>query len=312
MNADGALPQSSPSSPPPKEARDRAGASWGITAAGSLGFDDLTTPAGRRREVPGGSALYFSLAASSFTTVRVAGVVGSDGSSLLDLLDAADVDRSSVDQLPGASYRWRAEHHPSLGVPIHEEQKLGVYADWRPQLAPDARSSEILFLGSMHPLRQLEVLRQCRAPRLVALDTMRDFIASHRKELEQVLLQSDLLFVNEAELRALLSSPQQDLLEVANEALERWHLQDVVLKLGARGAATVSRLARREFPIAEGPPVVDPTGAGDALAGGMLGRLAQLQRSDSGAIEEALLDGSRVARAAISEFGVQGLLPTRA
>jgi sugar/nucleoside kinase (ribokinase family) len=304
------LPQSSPSSPPPKEARDRTGTSWGITAAGSLGFDDLTTPAGRRREVPGGSALYFSLAASRFTVVRVAGAVGSDGSSLLNLLDAADVDRSSVDQLPGASYRWRAEHHPRQGVPIHEEQRLGVYADWHPQLAPAARSSEILFLGSMHPLRQLEVLRQCRAARVVALDTMRDFIASDREALEELLLQSDLLFVNEAELRALIQSPQRDPLEVASEALERWHLEEVVLKLGARGAATVSRLDRREFPIAEGPPVVDPTGAGDALAGGMLGRLAQLQRSDSGAIEEALLEGSAAARAAISDFGVQGLMPT--
>lgn len=304
------MPQSSPSSPPPKEARDRSAASWGITAAGSLGFDDLTTPAGRRRELPGGSALYFSLAASRYTSVRVAAVVGADGSSLLDLLDAADVDRSSVDRLPGASYRWRAEHHPSHGVPIHEEQRLGVYQDWRPQLAPAARSSEIVFLGSMHPLRQLEVLRQCRAARLVALDTMRDFIASHREELEQLLLRSDLLFVNEAELRALLQSSQPDPLDVANEALERWHLQAVVLKLGARGAAAVSRLARREFPIAKGPPVVDPTGAGDALAGGMLGRLAQLQRSDTNAIEEALLDGSAAARVAISEFGVQGLMST--
>jgi sugar/nucleoside kinase (ribokinase family) len=303
------LPQSSPSFPPPKEAKDRAGGSWAITAAGSLGFDDLTTPAGRRREVPGGSALYFSLAASHFTTVRVAAVVGSDGSSLLDLLDGAGVDRSSVDQLPGASYRWRAEHHPDQGVPIQEEQHLGVYMDWSPQLTPAARSSEILFLGSMHPLRQLEVLQQCGAAQLVALDTMRDFIASHQEELEQLLLRSDVLFVNEAELRALLRSPQPDPLELAGQALQRWHLQEVVLKLGARGAATVSRHGRRQFPIAESPRVVDPTGAGDALAGGMLGRLAQLQRSDPTAIEEALLNGSRAAQAAISEFGTQGLRP---
>lgn len=303
------MPLSSLSSPPPREAQDRANAGWGITAAGSLGFDDLTTSAGRRRELPGGSALYFSLAACRFSTVRVAAVIGSDGTSLLDLLDTPQIDRSSVVQLPGASYRWRAEHHPSHGVPIHEEQQLGVYLDWRPHLTPAARTSEVLFLGSMHPARQLEVLRQCRAARLVALDTMKDFIVSHRAELERLLQETDLFFVNEAELRALVPSPLPDPVDVAREALERWRLQTVILKLGSRGAAAVSLSAAREFPTADGPPVVDPTGAGDALAGGLLGRLAQLRRTDPDAIDEAMLDGSRAARAAISRFGAQGLMP---
>jgi sugar/nucleoside kinase (ribokinase family) len=269
----------------------------------------LTTSAGRRRELPGGSALYFSLAACRFSTVRVAAVIGSDGTSLLDLLDTPQIDRSSVVQLPGASYRWRAEHHPSHGVPIHEEQQLGVYLDWRPHLTPAARTSEVLFLGSMHPARQLEVLRQCRAARLVALDTMKDFIVSHRAELERLLQETDLFFVNEAELRALVPSPLPDPVDVAREALERWRLQTVILKLGSRGAAAVSLSAAREFPTADGPPVVDPTGAGDALAGGLLGRLAQLRRTDPDAIDEAMLDGSRAARAAISRFGAQGLMP---
>ncbi|HUY23799.1 MAG TPA: PfkB family carbohydrate kinase [Candidatus Saccharimonadales bacterium] len=311
MSAGGDLPQSSPSSPPPEETGERAGAGWGITAAGSLGFDDLTTTAGRRSQVPGGSALYFSLAAARLSPVRVAAVVGSDGSALLDILDAAAVERSSVTQLAGATYRWRAQHHPSQGVPVHEKQQLGVYVDWRPELTPAARGSEILFLGSMHPARQLEVLQQCRAARLVALDTMRDFIASAREELEQLLQQTDVLFVNEGELRALFPSPRHDPLTAAREAVERWHLKDVILKLGARGAATVSATATREFPTAAGPSVVDPTGAGDALAGGLLGRLARLQRTDSDAIEEAMLDGSSAARAAIAQFGAGGLMPMR-
>ncbi|MGA8206830.1 MAG: PfkB family carbohydrate kinase [Candidatus Dormiibacterota bacterium] len=310
MNAGGDLPQSSPSSPPSKEASDRSGGAWGITATGSLGFDDLTTPAGRRPQVAGGSALYFSLIAARFTAVRVAAVVGSDGNSLLALLDTAGIDRSSVSQLSGATYRWRAEHHPSQGIPVHEQQQLGVYTDWRPQLSPAARSSEILFLGSMHPARQLEVLQQCRAARLVALDTMRDFILSHRQELEQLLRESDLFFVNEAELRALFPAAKIDPLDMAREALERWNLQQVILKLGALGAATVSANTVRQFPPAEGPPVMDPTGAGDALAGGVLGRLAQLRRSDVDAVEDAMSDGSTAARLAISEFGARRLIPT--
>ncbi|MGC1405514.1 MAG: PfkB family carbohydrate kinase, partial [Candidatus Dormiibacterota bacterium] len=126
-----------------------------------------------------------------------------------------------------------------------------------------------------------------------------------------LLQHTDLLFVNESELRALTPSPGQGPLEAAREAVERWHLQEVILKLGARGAATVSQTATREFPAAPGPSVVDPTGAGDALAGGLLGRLAQLQRTDSDAIDDGMADGGRAARAAIAAFGAQGLMPLR-
>lgn len=234
--------------------------------------------------------------------------MGSDGGPLLALLDAAHIDRRSVAQLPGATYRWRAEHHPAHAVPIDEEQRLGVYLDWRPRLSASARSSEILFLGSMHPQRQLDVLRGCPGAQLVALDTMRDFIASDPGELDQLLERSELLFANEAELRALLPSSGAGPIDVARLAIARWNLGTVILKLGPGGAIAVSPVAARECPAAPGPVVVDPTGAGDAFAGGLLGRLAKLGRSDEDAVELAMVDGAAAARAAISGFGVQGLL----
>ncbi|HVB14313.1 MAG TPA: PfkB family carbohydrate kinase [Candidatus Dormibacteraeota bacterium] len=273
-----------------------------------MGYDDLTTPTGRRREIPGGSALYFSLAAIRLCEVRVVAAVGSDGQFLLQLLDAAALDRSAVVDLPGPTYRWRAEHHPTDAQPVQEEQQLGVYLEWRPELPTIARESEILFLGSMHPQRQLEVLAQCPRAQLVGLDTMRDFVASHRRELEQLLQRTDVLFANEAELRALVPTSRPDPIEVAREALSRWSLQTVILKLGPRGAVAVSRDAAREYPAVAGPPPVDPTGAGDALAGGLLGRMAQLRRSDAAAVDLAMEAGGMAARAAISAFGVQGLL----
>ncbi|HVB53272.1 MAG TPA: PfkB family carbohydrate kinase [Candidatus Acidoferrales bacterium] len=274
-----------------------------------MGFDDLTTPAGRRREVAGGSALYFSLAAHRLCEVRVVAAIGTDGRSLLDILDAANIDRSGVAQLPGLTYRWRAEHHPTDAVPVTEEQQLGVYLDWRPALPLPARESEILFLGSMHPSRQLEVLAQCPGAQLVALDTMRDFITSDRGELEQILHRVDMLFANETELRALLPSPPVEVVELAAQALSRWSLRSVILKLGPAGVVAVSRRGTaRTFAAAPGPPVVDPTGAGDALAGGLLGRLAQLRRGDDDAIDLAMVDGAGAARAAIAAFGVPGLL----
>jgi sugar/nucleoside kinase (ribokinase family) len=273
-----------------------------------LGFDDLTTRAGRRRELPGGSALYFSLAAHRLCEVLVAAAIGPDGGPLLEILEAAQVNVSAVAELPGATYRWRAEHHPAEGVPVAEEQQLGVYLDWRPQLPALARDSEILFLGSMHPRCQLEILAQCPRAELVALDTMRDFIASDRDELGQLLVRADMLFANEAELMALLPSPSEEAVENARNVLSRWHLRTVILKLGPGGQVAVTRDTLREFPAAPGLPVVDPTGAGDALAGGLLGRLAQLRRTDDDAVDLAMADGAAAARAAISAFGVQGLL----
>jgi sugar/nucleoside kinase (ribokinase family) len=272
-----------------------------------LGFDDLTTPAGHRQEIPGGSALYFSLAARRFCDVRVSAAIGADGAPLLEILDRAHVDRSAVDQLPGHTYRWRAEHHPTDAVPMSEQQQLGVYLDWRPDLPSAARSSEILFLGSMHPARQLEILDQCPGVQLVALDTMRDFISSNRRELDQLLLRTDMLFANESELRALLPSPSSDVLSLAGEAVARWNLRTIVLKLGAQGSVVISPDRVREYSTAAGPAVVDPTGAGDALAGGLLGRLAQIGRTDIEATDLAMANGAAAARAAISAFGARGL-----
>ncbi|HUY08488.1 MAG TPA: PfkB family carbohydrate kinase [Candidatus Dormibacteraeota bacterium] len=273
-----------------------------------MGFDDLTTPAGRRREIPGGSALYFSLAAGRLCDVRVSAAIGADGAPLLKILDEAHIDRSAVDLLPGATYRWRAEHHLRDALPVAEEQRLGVYLDWRPDLPSAARSSEILFLGSMHPARQLEILDQCPSVQLVALDTMRDFITSNRAELDQLLLRTTMLFANEAELRALLPSPGSAVLSLAREAVVLWNLRTIILKLGAHGAVAISPDGIREYPAATGPKVVDPTGAGDALAGGLLGRLAQIGRMDDSAVDLAMTDGAAAARAAISAFGVQRLL----
>ncbi|MGC1184796.1 MAG: PfkB family carbohydrate kinase [Candidatus Dormiibacterota bacterium] len=258
--------------------------------------------------MPGGSALYFSLAASRLCPVRVAAAVGSDGQDLLRLLDVAGTERSAVAELPGATYRWRAEHHPNNPVPLDEEQQLGVYLDWHPELTVLARSSEILFLGSMPPLRQLEVLEQCSEPKLVALDTMRDFVAGNRADLEQVLQRSNMLFANEAELRSLLPDSRIDNVALAGAVLQRWRLQTVVLKLGPAGAAVISADSVRRYRATPGPGVVDPTGAGDALAGGLLGRLAQLGRCDAAAIDAGMVDGGAAARAAISAFGVDGLV----
>ncbi|MGH7697837.1 MAG: PfkB family carbohydrate kinase [Candidatus Dormibacteria bacterium] len=280
-----------------------------MTAAGSLGYDNLRTVAGRRRRVPGGSVLYFSLAAAPLTRVRVVAAVGIDGQPLAGLLEQAGADTSSLAFLTGTSYRWTADHGSGAGAPLRARQRFGVYQGWRPQLSAVARASQLFFLGSMHPRQQLQVLDQAAAPELVAADTMTDFVLSARADLEAVLARADLLFLNLSELEALQRAGGGGQERLALEAVARWRLRALVLKLGDRGTWLVDTDGIKAVPPADGPPVVDPTGAGDALAGGMLGRLAQLQRRDRDALLEALRWGTQAARRAISAFGPDALRP---
>lgn len=304
------LPRSSPSSPPPRGVGGGGSSSWAVTAAGTLGLDDLTTAAGSRLEVPGGSALYFGLAAVRLARVRAVGAVGQDGQELLRILDTYGVDRTGVAQLPGATYRWRAEHHRIDPVPVREDQRLGVYLDWQPELPAAARDSQIIFLGSMHPDRQLEVLAQCHSPRLIALDTMRDFIATKRALLLELVAAADLLFVNQAELADLTKSEGPEV-DAARSLIGRGRLRAVVIKQGKKGATLITRARELTFPAPEVDRVVDPTGAGDALAGGLLGRMAQLSRTDEESMEDAMSWGLECAALAISAFGTAGLAASR-
>ena len=251
--------------------------------------------------MPGGSLLYFGLAAAPLCTVHAVGAVGKDGAHLADPLAGAGVDVSGVELLPGRSYRWRAQHGAAGGAPLEERQRLGVYSRWRPSPPPRARQSEIVFLVSMPPRCQLALLEAAAGPRLVALDTMRDFILGHRRRLLATLRRVDLLFVNRPELEALAP-------EGVGRLLRGGRLTAVVLKDSARGARLITAHGEWPVPAARVDQVVDPTGAGDALAGGMLGHLAQMGRVDEPALREGLVEGTRRAALAISHFGPEGLL----
>jgi len=277
-----------------------------VTAAGTIGFDDLTTPAGRAKDVPGGSALYFSLAASRSCQVFPVAVVGDDGLALREILAAAQMDTQGVEMRPGPSYRWTATHS-AAAAPDCEVQRFGVYEGWCPVVPAAARSSDILFLGSMHPMTQLSVLGQCQGANLVALDTMRDFISTDRELLLELAEASDLLFANRSELEELTQSRG---LEGARAMLGRGRLRAVVVKDGPRGAVLVTKGRERQFPAHPVEAVVDPTGAGDSLAGGVLGHLAILRSSEEAALERAMEVGLRAAALAISAFGATALVKT--
>ncbi len=275
-----------------------------MTAAGTIGFDDLTTPSGRATEVPGGSALYFSLAARQACPVLPLGVLGEDGSTLRELMVKAKLETQGIELRPGPSYRWTAVHSQHSS-PEREVQRFGVYEGWRPTVPADARSSEILFLGSMHPTTQLFVLGQCTGANLVALDTMRDFIRSDRGLLLELARDADLLFANRGELEELTQSPA---LEGARSLIGSGRLRAVVVKEGARGAVLLTRGMEKQFPAHPVREVVDPTGAGDSLAGGLLGHLASVGSSSETALVHGMEAGLRAAALAVSAFGPAALV----
>lgn len=252
--------------------------------------------------------MYFSLAASEFAPVHLAGSVGHDGlASARRTLAGRSIDVGSleVSQLP--TFRWQATHDFESWVTAQERSQQGSYAAWAPRLSSEAAAARVLFLGSMLPELQAEVLRQSQA-RLVGADSMTIFIGPRRPEVVAVAEASDLLFLNRSELRGLVPEHGRDWRAAARSLCGRGRLRGVVVKGGPEGAAVVTATQFVELPAAPVATVVDPTGAGDALAGGFLGACARAERDDEAFFSAALDVGVRCAAAAISAFGVGGLL----
>ncbi|HEX3606368.1 MAG TPA: PfkB family carbohydrate kinase [Candidatus Dormibacteraeota bacterium] len=282
---------------------------WAITATGTVTIDDVTTPVGRSREQEGGSALYFSLAAAPFAPVHLVGVVGGDGEARLRrTAAAAGVDLAGLEVSPAPTFRWRATHDFERWVTACEHAEEGAYASWRPRLEGAAARAEVLFLGSMPPAAQLEALAGSSA-RLVGADSMTVYIGgAERDRVLEVVERADVLFLNRAELAGLSGLEADRWREAARALCGRGRLRVVVVKAGPLGAACVTAdgvIERDAHPVGT---VVDPTGAGDALAGGFLGACARAERDPLEHLAEALDAGLRRAAQAISRFGPEGLL----
>lgn len=281
---------------------------WAIAAAGTVTIDDVTTPLGRGTEEQGGSALYFSLAAAPYAPVHLVGVVGRDGEERLRRTAAGvGVDLAGLDVSGEPTFRWRATHDFERWVTACEHTAPGAYAAWRPRLEGEVARAGVLFLGSMPPAAQLEALSQSQA-RLVGADSMTVYIGSQHERVTAVAEAADVLFLNRSELAALTDRPSDDWPAAARALCGRGRLRLVVVKGGPLGAACVTAdevIERAAHPVGT---VVDPTGAGDALAGGFLGACARAEADPLDLLTEALEEGLRRAAQAISSFGPAGLL----
>jgi sugar/nucleoside kinase (ribokinase family) len=281
---------------------------WEVAVAGTFHRDDVTTPAGRR-DVLGGSAVYFALAASRFGPVHVNGIVGADTvAAYREILGdpAVDLDGMVVSELP--TFRWHAVHDFERWITSHESSEPGADPQWQPMLPPSSRQADVLFVASMDPRLQRQVLDQSVAG-LIATDSMTEFIEDQPDEVLSVIERADILFLTAAELEALTGA--DDWRASAAGLLGRGRLRAVVVKRGPRGAACVSAGSVIEMAAVPLPRVVDPTGAGDALAGGFLGHVARGARADEAAFHAALAEGMRCAADAVAEFGTAGLRGSR-
>jgi len=281
-----------------------------LLVVGSIALDTVETPFGRVVDAVGGSATYFSASASHFHPVQLVGVVGSDFPiEALERLAERGVDLSGLERQSGESFRWSGVYGYDLNERETRETRLGVFAEFRPRIPEQFRKAEWVFLGNIDPELQLEVLEQVERPRFVACDTMNFWIEGKREALLEVLARVDLLFVNDSEARQL--SGDHNLLR-AVRWIQAHGPKLVAVKKGEDGAGLYTPdmiFFAPGYPLEE---VFDPTGAGDAFAGGFMGYLAQAGAVTPSELRRAVICGSVMGSFAVERFGIDRLLEVTA
>jgi len=276
-----------------------------LLVVGSVALDSVETPFGARDDALGGSATYFSAAASLLAPVHVVGVVGSDFPlAQLDFLRRRGVHLDALERVPGRTFRWRGRYGFDLNTAQTIDTQLNVFEHFEPRLDERARKADRLFLGNIDPELQMRVLDQVERPRLVCADTMNYWISSKRDRLLALLPRIDVLMVNDAEARQLAG--EANVLKAA-AGIEKMGARSVCIKRGEYGALLVSgneAFFAPAFPLAN---VVDPTGAGDSFAGGFLGLLDRTGGSDLAALRQAVVMGCTIASFTVEAFSLDRL-----
>jgi sugar/nucleoside kinase (ribokinase family) len=275
-----------------------------LLVVGSVALDSIFTPFGETADTLGGSAVHFSVAASLLHPVRVVGVVGSDFPTReLERLAPRGIDWTGVERAEGESFRWKGKYSYDLQSRETLETRLGVFASFAPKLPLGWRDARYLFLGNIDPVLQLNVLDQMTRPALVVCDTMNYWIQSKKPELLELLKRLDILLVNDSEAREL--SGDWNIHRAGKWILARGPKR-VVIKRGEHGAILIEPTRTFYVPAYPLEEVFDPTGAGDAFAGGFMGYLARVDSTAPGQLRRAMVYGAAMGSFAVQGFGVKG------
>jgi len=275
-----------------------------LLVVGSVAFDAVETPFGKCEQMLGGSASHFSISASFFADVSIVGVVGGDFTEEdQKVFVEHNIGTGDLERVPGGkTFRWKGRYDYDLNIAHTLDTQLNVFADFKPKLSEDSRSSRLLFLGNIQPDLQREVREQMPNAELVALDTMNLWIENTRDSLLLTISGVDVVIINDAEARQLTNIP--NLIKAAREILS-WGPRALIVKRGEYGAALFTANSYFAIPAYPLESVFDPTGAGDTFAGGFMGYLASQDNLDEATMRRAMIFGSVMASFNVEEFGTE-------
>ena len=274
-----------------------------ITVVGSVAYDTIETPAGRRERCLGGAATYFSLAASFFTNVRVIAVVGEDfGKRQEAVFQARNIDTRGIEHTAGKSFFWEGSYLENINEAKTHNTELNVFAAFEPKIPEAYGDSEFLFLANIDPVLQRRVREAMPDVKLVAGDTMNYWIKDHRAALLEVLKGLDILLINDTETKMLAGN--NNLVQAAR-AVMALGPKTLVVKHGEYGATLFHGAKIFRAPALPLEEVIDPTGAGDSFAGGFFGYLASQPEQSPAAFRRAMFYGGVMGSFACERFGTE-------
>lgn len=297
-----------------------------LLIVGSVAYDSIITPFGRVDKVLGGSATYFSLAASLFSPAMIVAIVGNDFKHL-DVFKKRGIDISGIDVKKGKTFHWTGKYGFDMNTRETLKTSLGVFEHFKPRLDEPHRNCQYVFLGNIHPKLQLGVLKQIKRPKLIGLDTMNFWIEKAHPDLLKVMRQIDVLVINDGEARQL--SKEYNLIKAARKILEMMSRRPhgvgipteasrgrsknpiLIIKQGEHGLLMFYQNMIFNLPGYPLENVADPTGAGDSFAGALMGFLAKADDLSPANLKKACALASTVASFTVEEFGTKRLAETK-
>ena len=275
-----------------------------LTVVGSVAFDALETPFGKRECILGGAATHFGLSASFFTQVNAVGVVGGDfGDEEWAVFKRHNINTDDIEIVPnGKTFFWSGRYDYDMNTAHTLDTQLNVFETFEPKLSDNSKNSKLLFLANILPMLQKGVREQCPNAEFVAMDTMNFWITSMKEALIETIKVVDCVIINDAEARQLTGEPN---IHKAAKAIMDFGLKAVVIKRGEYGATLFTRDGYFVVPAYPLESVFDPTGAGDTFAGGFMGYLASQKEIRDETMRRAMIYGSVMASFNVEKFGTE-------
>jgi len=273
-----------------------------ILVLGTVALDNVKTPFGQRKQMLGGSAAHFSMAARIFTPVELVAIVGKDfPQKNIDFLEAKGINISALIRSEGKTFRWSGEYKDDLNTAITLNTELGVLSSFKPRISDEQKRIKYVFLANVDPDIQRHLLTHMHSPKLVALDSMNYWINNKRNSLLRLLKQVHIYVANDQEARSLA---QESNLIKAAKRLRSFGSRMILIKKGEHGVLFYSDKFIFSLPAYPAEKVIDPTGAGDTFAGAFMGCLVKSKTINTQNIKKALAFGTIAASFNIEDFGL--------